>query len=73
MWEQRDTWEGGCYPFCIHFCRTAKKNNKDENAKMKEIESKGEARDYPAQDCGKIRLFLKYFKIFLGRQNFELN
>lgn len=22
---------------------------------MKEIESKGEARDYPAEDCGKIR------------------
>lgn len=33
---------------------------------MKEIESKGEARDYPAEDCGKIRpregfFFVKIF------------
>lgn len=47
---------------------------------MKEIESKGEARDYPAEDCGKIRpregFFWKFFlllKFLIKKIGFNCN
>lgn len=58
--SQRDTREGGCYPFCSLFVMT-KKNNK---GKMQKWKNEG-ARDYPAEDCGKIRPLERKFSFFV--------